>query len=94
MVTSVAQKLAGEVMITELITLPRVIPLFSIMGIYHICMKNKRGFVYHAIAAILWSGYDLSIGATEQGLYVFSGVFFAIIGYWKWDKDEKKGVKP
>ncbi len=59
------------------------------LGVYHIWMKNKRGFIYHAIAAVLWCGYDLSIGATEQGLYVLTSVVFSAIGYWKWNKDER-----
>jgi len=63
-----------RILMPDWITFPRIIPIISMLGVYHVWMKNKRGFIYHSVAAVCWCGYDLSIGAKEQGIYVFKQI--------------------
>lgn len=75
----------------DLITLPRVIVLISLIGTYYIALKrDKLGFVFFTISALMWTGYDIGLGAYEQaGMCLFSAIT-SVVGYVKWSIDDRK----
>lgn len=75
----------------DMITIPRIIILNSMIGVYFInWKKNKTGFIILGASAFAWCFWNLHIGQNEQALSTGISGVTSIIGWFKWWHDEHK----
>lgn len=71
-----------------MIPLPRLIICISLLGVYFMNHRHdKRGFLFFATSAALWTWYDVDLGIYEQAMTNAASSIVSIYGYIKWRKD-------
>jgi nicotinamide riboside transporter PnuC len=62
----------------------------SIIGVLLNIAKKKQGFLFWAVANVLWAVIDFSHGLALQGILFIIYTIFSIYGYMKWKADEEE----
>ncbi len=66
------------------------ITILSIIGVILNIQKRKECFIIWAFTNFAWMVYDLSIGATAQGVLMLVYFILAIWGLIKWHDDNRR----
>jgi len=61
------------------------------IGVVYLNWKVRReGFLFFALAALLWAIYDIGLGAYEQATVMLFSMISSLVGYIRWGQKEKR----